>query len=82
MEPKFETITVETDERSRVVLPGFRNSRFIMEKLPGGAILLQPAVIISTAQLEYLSTPELRELLTNAAASKTVHRSRREHKSE
>ena len=58
MESKSETITVETDKRSRVVLPGFRNSRFIMEKLPGGAILLEPAVTISTAQLEYLSTPE------------------------
>lgn len=82
MESKFETTLIETDERSRVVLPGFSNSRFIMEKLPGGAILLQPAVILSTAQLEYLSTPELRELLTSATASKTVRRSRREHKAE
>ena len=80
MEMKFETITVETDERSRVVLPGHSNSRFIMEELPGGAILLQPAVIVSTAQLEYLTTPELRELLTSAAASKTVRRPRRQLK--
>ena len=80
METKFETITVETDERSRVVLPGHSNSRFIMEELPGGAILLQPAVIVTTAQLEYLTTPELRELLTSAAASKTVRRPRRQLK--
>jgi len=80
METKSEMITVETDGRSRVVLPGYSNSRFIMEELPGGAILLQPAVIVSTAQLEYLTTPELRELLTSAAASKTVRRPRRQLK--
>lgn len=82
MRTESEMITIETDERSRVVLPGYSNSRFIMEELPGGAILLQPAVIMSAAQLEYLATPELRELLTRAAASKTVRRPRRQPKPE
>jgi hypothetical protein len=73
-------VTVETDERSRVVLPGHSNARFIMRELPGGSILLEPAVIMSAAQAEYLSNPELRELLTRAANSKTVSRPRREPK--
>ncbi|HUW77979.1 MAG TPA: hypothetical protein VMV52_04435 [Candidatus Nanopelagicaceae bacterium] len=78
----FKIVTVETDERSRVVLPGHRNSRFIMEELPGGAILLEPAVVMSTAQLEYLTTPALSQLLSTAAASKTVSGSRRQYKPE
>ena len=65
-----------------MVLPGHNNRRFIMEDLPGEAILLQPAVIISTAQLEYLTTPELRALFTSAAASKTVRGPRRQLKPE
>ena len=75
-------ITIETDARSRVVLPGFSKVRFIMKKLPGGSILLEPAVVMSAAQLEYLATPELRELLSRAAASKSVRRPRRQLKPE
>ena len=82
MEREYGAVTIETDARSRVVLPGHSNSRFIMEELPGGAILLQPAVVLSTAQLEYLTDPVLRELLTQAAASKTVSRPRRQPKPE
>ena len=78
---KSEMVTIETDERGRVVLPGHSNSRFIMTELPGGAILLEPAVVMSVAQLEYLTTPALSQLLTEAATSKTVSRPRRQYKS-
>jgi hypothetical protein len=41
-----------------------------------GSILLQPARVVTEAQHEYDSTPELRELLSRAAGSATVRRSR------
>lgn len=82
MKTDEEIVAVETDDRSRVVLPGYSKVRFIMKKLPGGSILLEPAVIMSYAQAEYLTTPELRELLTSAAVSKTVNRPRRQPKPE
>ena len=82
MKTDEEMMTVETDDRSRVVLPGYSKVRFIMKKLPGGSILLEPAVIMSSAQAEYLTTPELRELLTRASVSKTVNRPRRQPKPE
>lgn len=66
---------VETDSRSRVVLPGHANQRFIVQEHEDGSILLQPAVVVSEAQLEYDSHPELRELLARAAKSPTVKRS-------
>jgi len=76
-----ETV-VETDSRSRVVLPGHRNKRFIMEELEDGVIRLVPAAVVSEAQLEYLTTPELRTLLAEAAVAPTVTRRRRERRSE
>ena len=82
MEDQLAINIIETDARSRAVLPGHSNSRFIMDELPGGLILLQPAVVMSEAQLEYVSSPELRELLTRAAASKTIRRPRRQRRSE
>ncbi len=48
-----------------------------MEELEDGVIRLVPAAVISEAQLEYLTTPELRSLLTEAAASQSVVRGRR-----
>lgn len=65
---------VETDSRSRVVLPGHSNQRFLVQENPDGSILLQPARVVSEAQLEYDSDPRLRELLSRAAASPTVKR--------
>lgn len=82
MEKESAVNVIETDARSRAVLPGHSNKRFIMDELPGGLILLQPAVVMSEAQLEYVSNPELRDLLTRAAASKTVARPRRQRRSE
>ncbi len=68
---------IETDERSRVVLTGHPSQRFVVRENEDGSILLQPARVITEAQLEYDESPELQELLSRAAASKTVQRPRR-----
>jgi hypothetical protein len=65
---------VETDGRSRVVLPGHSNQRFLVQENPDGSILLQPARLVTEAQLEYDTDPRLRDLLSRAAASSTVNR--------
>lgn len=70
-------LTVETDSRSRVVLPGHPDQRFIVQENEDGSILLQPAKVVTEAQLEYDESPELRALLARAADSKTVRRRRR-----
>jgi hypothetical protein len=71
-----EPALIETDSRSRAVLPGLPNKRFLMRVNEDGSILLQPARIVTDAQQEYDSDPELRDLLTRAAASPTVRRTR------
>ena len=53
-----------------------------MEELDDGVIRLVPAAVISEAQLEYLTTPELRALLTEVAASPSVVRGRRTRRPE
>lgn len=68
---------IETDDRSRVVLPGHPNQRFVVRENDDGSLLLQPARVVTEAQHEYDSDPELRELLSRAAASPTVRRGRR-----
>lgn len=67
---------IETDARSRVVLPGHSNERFLVQENSDGSLLLQPASVVTKAQLEYDSNPELRALLARAAQSPTVHRRR------
>jgi len=67
---------VETDARSRAVLPGRPNERFVLRENPDGSLLLQPARIVTEAQHEYDTDPELRDLLARATASPTVRRTR------
>lgn len=67
---------IETDARSRVVLPGHSNEQFIMQENSDGSLLLQPARVVTAAQVEYDSDPELRDLLARAAQSPTVRRRR------
>ena len=67
---------VETDARSRVVLPGHPEQRFLVHENEDGSLLLQPARVVTEAQAEYDSNPELRDLLARAAASPTVRRTR------
>ncbi|CAN5410743.1 hypothetical protein BH23ACT9_BH23ACT9_28400 [soil metagenome] len=50
---------------------------FILQENSDGSLLLQPAVVVSQAQLEYDESPELQQLLANAAGSPTVQRPRR-----
>ena len=71
-----EPALIETDSRSRAVLPGLPNRRFVMRVNDDGSILLQPARIVTDAQHDYDSDPELRDLLARAAASPTVRRAR------
>jgi hypothetical protein len=70
------TTVIQTDSRSRVVLPGHSNQQFVVRENEDGSILLQPALVITEAQYEYTESPELRELLALAARSKTVRRAR------
>jgi hypothetical protein len=76
VEERIQSVLVETDARSRVVLPGRPNERFVLVDQADGSILLQPAVVVTRAQAEYDADPELQALLTRAAASATVRRSR------
>lgn len=71
------TILVETDDRSRVVLPGHSNQRFLVQENPDGSLLLQPAIVKTAAQELYDTNPQLQELLAKAAASPTVKGPRR-----
>lgn len=67
---------IQTDARSRVVLTGHPNERFLMRENADGSILLEPARVVSEAQAEYDETPELRDLLDRAMSSRTVRRRR------
>ena len=53
-------MTVDTDSKSRVVLPGHPNQTFVVQENPDGSLLLQPARVVTEAQLEYDTNPELR----------------------
>jgi hypothetical protein len=67
---------IETDGRSRAVIPGHPNQRFVVQENADGSLLLQPAVVVTEAQREYDTSPELRELLARATSSPTVRRQR------
>lgn len=67
---------IETDDRSRVVLPGHPNQKYEVRENADGSLLLQPASVVTDAQREYDRDPELRELLSRATESPTVRRAR------
>lgn len=67
---------VQTDARSRVVLPGYPDRRFLLRENSDGSILLEPVRVVSEAQAEYDATPELQDLLARAGQSSTVRRRR------
>lgn len=71
----METV-IETDTRSRVVLTGHSNQRFVVRENEDGSLLLQPAKVVTLAQDEYDNSAELQGLLTRAAASDTVRKTR------
>ena len=68
---------IETDARSRVVLPGHPSETFVVQENSDGTILLVPARVVTEAQHEYDTTPALRELLARASTSATVRKTRR-----
>lgn len=70
------SIVIETDSRSRAVIPGHSNQRFLLQENADGSLLLQPARVVTEAQLEYDGDPELQALLTRAAQSTSVRRTR------
>lgn len=70
------TLIIETDDRSRVVIPGHHNERFVVRENADGSLLLQPARVVTEAQVDYDSDPELRALLTRVSQSPTVRRRR------
>jgi hypothetical protein len=65
---------IETDNRSRVVLPGHPDERFLLRENDDGSFLLVPAVVISEAQYEYDTSPELQEVLDRAMSAPRVRR--------
>lgn len=67
---------IETDDRSRVVLPGRPRQKFVVQENDDGSILLLPAVVVTEAQHEYDQNPALRELLARAAAARTIRKRR------
>ncbi len=67
---------VQTDARSRAVLPGHPNEKFLLRENADGSILLEPARVVSEAQAEYDANPQLQELLARAARARTVRRRR------
>ena len=56
---------------------GGSETRFVVQENEDGSILLQPAQVVTEAQLEYDESPELQALLARAVTSKTVRRRRR-----
>jgi len=69
-------VVVETDDRSRVVIPGHGNQMFVVRENADGSLLLEPAYVVTDAQRQYDSTPELQALLTRAASAPTIRRKR------
>ena len=58
------------------MLPGHPNNRYLMRESDDGSILLQPATVVTVAQHESDSTPELQDLLTTATTAPTIRRAR------
>jgi hypothetical protein len=75
-EPVTPDQLVQTDARSRAVLPGHPNQRFLLRENADGSILLEPVRIVSEAQAEYDESPELQDLLARAMRSESVSRRR------
>ena len=71
-----ESLIIETDSRSRVVIPGHPSERFLLRENGDGSLLLEPVRVLSVAQAEYDSDPELRDLIARATAAPTVRRTR------
>lgn len=67
---------IETDARSRATITGHPDERFIVQENADGSLLLQPATLVTEAQRQYDSDPELQQLLARATQAPTVRRTR------
>ncbi|MBK5306862.1 MAG: hypothetical protein JJD92_09270 [Frankiaceae bacterium] len=76
MDEEQRGVLIETDSRSRAVIPGHSNERFLLHENEDGSLLLQPARVVTEAQLAYDTDPELQALLARASRSATVRRTR------
>jgi hypothetical protein len=76
MDEEPRGVLIETDSRSRAVIPGHSNERFLLHENEDGSLLLQPARVVTEAQLQYDSDPELQALLARASRSPTIRRQR------
>ena len=76
MDEEPRGVLIETDSRSRAVIPGHSNERFLLHENEDGSLLLQPARVVTEAQLEYDTDPDLQALLARATRSATVRRKR------
>lgn len=70
-------LLIETDSRSRVVIPGHPGERFLVQENGDGSLLLQPARVVTEAQAEYDDNVDLQALLAKAAEAPTIRRKRR-----
>jgi len=79
METPRAELLVSTDAQSRLVLSGHPNQRYLKRETSDGVIVLEPAVVVSVAQHQYDTNPDLRAVLAEAKAAPTVtHRFSRE----
>lgn len=53
--------------------------QYLLTENEDGSLLLEPAVVLSQAQREYDSNPDLQAPLARATGSATVRRERRRH---
>ena len=58
---------IETDARGRTTLPGGR-CRYILSTQADGALLLEPAVVMTQAEQRFLANTELQERIADLEA--------------
>ena len=58
---------IETDARGRTTLPGGKR-RYILHAQPDGALILEPAVVISEAERAFLANTGLQERIAHLDA--------------
>lgn len=64
--PTLDGAVIETDGRSRVVLPGHPNRRYLAREDADGTLILQPAVVMTELELALLANPAMQETIRRA----------------
>ena len=59
------SMMIEVDNRSRVTLPGKAGRKYLMREGENGAVILEPAVVMSEMELRALRDPQLQTALAN-----------------